>query len=248
MKKALILAVAMLLLLSAVGCSSKTNMDEIGYKVGMASYTSTDKSMPSTPTANGKGSVCTTYVTLVLDKGDVIKRAYIDEVETKVYFNSSGQLVEGSSGEVKSKRELGDAYNMKPASPIGKEWYEQINSLEKYLEGKKVSDIVAGAGAGTMSRMSSGSNAYQRSTDSNVSSGSVGASSDTMNSSGASSVLPENSGINSDGSSIAPATSPDGDIPGSMQGIKWQEDLKTSVTIDLTNIQMAIKRAYEVAK
>ncbi|MEG1800559.1 MAG: hypothetical protein RR273_01165 [Oscillospiraceae bacterium] len=247
MKKALILAVAMLLLLSAVGCSSKPNMDEIGYKVGMASYTSTDKSMPSTPTANGKGSVCTTYVTLVLDKDDVIKRAYIDEVETKVYFNASGQLVEGSSGEVKSKRELGDAYNMKPASPIGKEWYEQINSLEKYLEGKKVSDIVAGAG--TMSRMSSGSNAYQRSTDSNLSSGSAGVNSGTMNSSGASSVLPENSGVNSDGSSsIAPATSPDGEIPGSMQGIKWQEDLKTSVTIDLTNIQMAIKRAYEVAK
>lgn len=33
-----------------------------------------------------------------------------------------------------SKKELGDSYNMKSYSDIGKEWYEQINALEKFIE------------------------------------------------------------------------------------------------------------------
>lgn len=32
-----------------------------------------------------------------------------------------------------SKKELGDDYNMKQASTIGKEWYEQVNYLENYI-------------------------------------------------------------------------------------------------------------------
>lgn len=32
-----------------------------------------------------------------------------------------------------SKKELGDDYNMKKASGIGKEWYEQVNYLENYI-------------------------------------------------------------------------------------------------------------------
>ena len=36
---------------------------------------------------------------------------------------------------------------MKAASSIGKEWYQQIESLEKWLEGKKVNTIIGGAAA-----------------------------------------------------------------------------------------------------
>ena len=32
-----------------------------------------------------------------------------------------------------SKKELGDSYNMKAYSEIGREWYEQIESLEDYI-------------------------------------------------------------------------------------------------------------------
>lgn len=34
----------------------------------------------------------------------------------------------------KSKKELKEEYNMKGASPIGKEWYEQIEFLEDYIK------------------------------------------------------------------------------------------------------------------
>lgn len=62
------------------------------------------------------------------------------------------------NGQADTKKELKEKYNMKAASPIGKEWYEQIDFLEKYIvengldavelgeDGKPVagSDVAAG--------------------------------------------------------------------------------------------------------
>lgn len=42
----------------------------------------------------------------------------------------------------KSKKELGDAYPMKAASPIGKEWNEQIEFLETYIEKNGLDKVV----------------------------------------------------------------------------------------------------------
>lgn len=36
-------------------------------------------------------------------------------------------------GKKDTKKDLKEAYDMKKASPIGKEWYEQIDFLEKYI-------------------------------------------------------------------------------------------------------------------
>lgn len=43
------------------------------------------------------------------------------------------KLDETSQGKDKTKKELGDNYNMKQASPIKKEWYEQVNFFETYV-------------------------------------------------------------------------------------------------------------------
>ena len=41
-----------------------------------------------------------------------------------------------------TKKSLGDAYNMKPASEAGKEWYEQVNLLEaKVVENQNITFI-----------------------------------------------------------------------------------------------------------
>ena len=40
-----------------------------------------------------------------------------------------------------SKNELGDAYGMKKASSIGKEWYEQAAAFSAYVTGKTVSEV-----------------------------------------------------------------------------------------------------------
>lgn len=42
-----------------------------------------------------------------------------------------------------SKRQQGDDYGMKGASPIGKEWHEQIAALEEYAVGKTPAELSA---------------------------------------------------------------------------------------------------------
>ena len=44
------------------------------------------------------------------------------------------EIDETAKGKDKTKKELGEAYGMKQASPIKKEWNEQIAYLEKYVE------------------------------------------------------------------------------------------------------------------
>lgn len=257
MKKVITLAIAVLVLLGATGCTKKddTITGDTGYKIGMASYTTTDKSSPSTSVGNGKGSVSTTCISAIFDNDNIIKKVYIDEVEADVYFDAMGQLVPDSAGEVKSKRELGDAYNMKPASPIGKEWYEQIDYLEKYLEGKKVTDIISGIGD-----ISTRQGTYQRNTDFNAISDSMDGTGGTTDGSMTQSGMTDTTSIMGDGtmtdSTMIDGSSMMNDTDGSSMmddtsgtgDTMWQEDLKSSVTIDLTNIQMALKKAYENAR
>lgn len=64
-------------------------------------------------------------------KGDQITDVSIDEYGAKSFDGS----ISGS------KKELGDAYNMKSYSEIGREWYEQIESLEDYIVEKGIDSI-----------------------------------------------------------------------------------------------------------
>lgn len=72
------------------------------------------------------GSAETVTVEVTLD-GDKI---------TAINFN------ETYNGKKDTKKDLKEAYNMKAASPIGKEWYEQIDALEKYIVEKGNLDAV----------------------------------------------------------------------------------------------------------
>ena len=100
------------------------------------------------------------FAGLLLDGDAKVVTAYIDEVQIPLTFNA-----EAAEGEceytitptnaygspttqynykgqtIASKKELGDDYAMKPASPIGKEWFEQAAAFEDYLVGKTVSEI-----------------------------------------------------------------------------------------------------------
>lgn len=55
-----------------------------------------------------------------------------------------GEITADMSADVLSKQELGDAYGMKPASGIGKEWFEQADALAAYCVGKTYDEVVAG--------------------------------------------------------------------------------------------------------
>ena len=52
-------------------------------------------------------------------------------------------LLSTSGADTQSKWEKLEGYNMKGASPIGKEWYEQAEAFENLAVGKTVAELVA---------------------------------------------------------------------------------------------------------
>ncbi len=70
-----------------------------------------------------------------------ISSCVIDATQNKVTFDKTGKITSDIKAEQKSKNELGDAYGMKKASKIGKEWNEQAASFAKYVTGKTVDEV-----------------------------------------------------------------------------------------------------------
>lgn len=290
MKKFLALAAALALSFSVTACSvdndnnAADTIDRTTYKLGVGSYTTTEDSSSSVEDSSGKGIVSTTYATVIFDENDIIRKIYIDEVESKIYFDSKGHLDESKNNKVvRSKRELGDEYGMKAASNIGKEWYEQINSLEDYLVGKNIrniSDFVMNNGdygtendyANSLGNENNGENmagnAINDAVDGakNIADGIMngarnilgrnGSSSDGNGTSTAEGITDNTDGSVADGTNDynSGTDNTDGNMAdngtdGTSTGnINWEEDLKSSVTIDLKNIQKAVQKAYENAR
>ena len=268
MKKitAVTLALGLMFLFRGCKAGEKGAYEDFGYKLGMAAYTHADDSKGYTAGTNGQDRVSTTYVSLVMDNDGRILRASIDEVESRLDFDGTGRLVGRKTGAIKSKKELRDEYNMRPYSPIGKEWYEQINTLEDWLVGKNIREIVSGTQLnGDIYPNSDGKN---RNSLNNSSTG-------TGNSVNNDSSFPEGEDIPQNPNGTLGGTVPDNTLPDSganmnggmtdnMSGMTgdmfndgmdgegmytgWMDDdLKAGVTIDTTYIYRAIKKAYENA-
>jgi hypothetical protein len=71
---------------------------------------------------NYDGAPQVSWVKVTIEKGKVVSY-YIDERQSTT---TDGVF----AWNAKTKKELGDEYNMKPASPIGKEWHEQAAAIE----------------------------------------------------------------------------------------------------------------------
>ena len=82
----------------------------------------------------------TTFASVVLE-GDVIKYVYFDVAQDKVTFDATGHVTSDNTAST-SKKALGDKYGMKDKSPIKKEWYEQVEALEKWAVGKTVEEVL----------------------------------------------------------------------------------------------------------
>lgn len=88
-----------------------------------------------------------TYVGVLFQADGTILDLKVDVMQTKAtgVDATTTQLLPASvftdSTDTKTKWDLLGAYNMKPSSPIGKEWYEQAYALEQYAIGKKVATL-----------------------------------------------------------------------------------------------------------
>lgn len=138
MKKivSLLLSVALVMtMFTACGSSSK------GVKTGLAVVTSAKSSKDASADADGLAQVDSTAVAVLVDDKGVIKNCVIDVIQTKFNFNAKGEITTDLGTTFVGKKELGDSYGMKGASPIGKEWYEQAEALEKYVTGKTIDQV-----------------------------------------------------------------------------------------------------------
>ncbi|SFO26021.1 hypothetical protein SAMN05216351_10586 [Pseudobutyrivibrio sp. JW11] len=112
-----------------------------GDKLGLGLTTNIAKSTDATADADGVAEAYTTISVLTVNGDGVITSSLIDAVQAKVTFDANGAITADTSADVPSKNELGDAYGMKAASSIGKEWNEQAAAYAEYTVGKTVDEV-----------------------------------------------------------------------------------------------------------
>ncbi len=160
MKKILGLSLLIAVFMTACGRNEpQTTTGNFDYKTGLGIHTHTNGTYGYSEGKNGQSAVSTTIVAAVFDKDGKIIDIKIDEVESKTGFDNTGRLTNYTDRAVVSKKELGNDYGMKAASSIGKEWYEQIETLEKWLVGKDVNTVISSA-RGRLGQMTGDNNMY----------------------------------------------------------------------------------------
>ncbi len=137
MKKALILIA--LTLMTLAGCAPAAPQPVIS-KVGTASVT-TVQPRAVTAEVTGRIRVNVTTATVMLDKDGKFVSVNIDVAQNDGTFDATGVVLVADAAP--TKKEKGAAYNMKQASAIGKEWFEQIKSLEDWMIGKTLAEVKA---------------------------------------------------------------------------------------------------------
>lgn len=144
MKKISIVALVLAVLLiatMAVGCAAPATKTGLGHYTSIAK--SKDVSEKDGAPVDGVAQVDTVMAAVTVDAKGKLLSVYIDTAQTKVGFDATGKVTADKAAEVKTKKELGDAYGMKKASKIGKEWYEQIAVIEKWMTGKTLDQVKA---------------------------------------------------------------------------------------------------------
>ena len=83
----------------------------------------------------------TFYTATTFDKNGKITGSIIDSTQSNVNFDTDGKITTDLSTVIETKQELKERYDMKKASPIKKEWYEQANAFAEYAKGKTAAQI-----------------------------------------------------------------------------------------------------------
>lgn len=89
----------------------------------------------------GLAQVYSTYTALTKDAAGKITSCIIDASQANINFDKTGKITTDITAAVQTKDELGDAYGMKKASSIAKEWNEQAAAFAAYVTGKTVSEV-----------------------------------------------------------------------------------------------------------
>ena len=149
MKKLICIVLSILMLisiLSVVGCSK----EEPKVSFGLGVYSEATKATNAEGETNGQGAVSITAAAITVDADGKVVACDVDTADITVSYTSEGKAVANDS--FKTKRELGDGYNMKAYGGAAKEWFEQADAFETVVIGKTLDEIkalVADADKGT---------------------------------------------------------------------------------------------------
>jgi len=154
MKKRIALLLAgVLAVTSLVACGgNEGGNDAAKVKVGLGACTSFSESLSAGDLHYGKPAEITNaqvdihVAAVTLNADGTIAKVQIDAIQVKNNVDATGAVVADAKTEFTSKYDLKEGYNMKGASPIGAEWYTQIDNFEKWCEGKTLDQIKAGIG------------------------------------------------------------------------------------------------------
>lgn len=149
MKKILAVGLAGLMAVGFAACSngsadSSSNDDananaSATAKTGCAVYSEITRDENS-DTALEIDSVC---AGVLVDADGKLIDVKIDEAQTKPDLTKDN----GDVSDLRTKLEKQGDYGMAPASPIGKEWFEQVAAFQDWAKGKTADEISAGVGA-----------------------------------------------------------------------------------------------------
>ncbi len=140
MKKVFILTLVVFMILA--GCSAAGGA---AGKLGLGVKTTIDKSTDLVEQKDGSkaasAQVDSVIAAVLVDADGKLIAVQIDSAQTVVKYDENGQVTSNLAETVPTKRELGEAYGMIKASPIGREWYEQIDALQEWMKGKTAAQI-----------------------------------------------------------------------------------------------------------
>ena len=121
--------------------SAPAGGDAVPVKTGLAILPDLSGSKDASAGEDGTAQSDILLVAVTVGDDGVIDQCVIDMVQAKIGFDASGALTTDPATTFPSKNELGDAYGMKKASSIGKEWNEQLAALADYAKGKRVDEL-----------------------------------------------------------------------------------------------------------
>lgn len=161
MKKIISLLLVVFMVVSFAACGTKPTTDENNgddvaatLKFGVGIVASYGDAKDADGDTNGECKAETTAVAVLLDEEGKFVDIAIDSVDAKAEWTSEG--VASAAEEVKTKYELGTAYNMaaygkKHDGTDGKvlEWFEQIDAFVATAKGKTLDEVKAFVGEDT---------------------------------------------------------------------------------------------------
>lgn len=109
-------------------------------KLGLGITSNLGKSKNASADGDGLAQAYTHYGVVSVDAKGKITSSIINASQGNVNFSVEGKITSDLAAPIVTKIELGDAYGMKGASPIGKEWFEQSKAFTDYITGKTVAE------------------------------------------------------------------------------------------------------------